>query len=141
MCIKRKQLARAVCVICLCQFFSPLLWATENNEPPDVKTLALVPAAEPLPALKYRLLSGLLDQVNGNAVLFYQAAVALCPDGGKDDLGAKIEQWRKSPLDTLPRNEVDRALSTFRLSFHQAGFARPRMRARRFRPCGARPRR
>lgn len=120
MCQKRKQLAR---VICLFLFLSPVLPAAESDDTLDLRTLALAPAAEPVPALRYRLLPDIVDQVNGNAALFYHGAAELCPDVEKDDLGDKIDKWRDSPLDKLPREEVDRALATFENSFRQIKLA------------------
>ena len=48
---------------------SPLLAA----EPP-MMALKLVPAAEPVPSLKYRLLPELRDQTPGNAIMGYYRA-------------------------------------------------------------------
>ncbi|MEJ2648783.1 MAG: hypothetical protein P8016_10295, partial [Sedimentisphaerales bacterium] len=47
----------------------------------EIKTLSLVPAAEPVPALSYKLLPSYVDQKTGNAVLLLYSAAALCPDG------------------------------------------------------------
>jgi len=95
----------------------------------EVRTLLLVPAAEPVPALSYRLLPRYLDQKVGNAALFYYSAAALCPDrdpGDPEDIQKKISDWRDLPVDQLDRKEVDEALSSFSNCFHQIKLAAQR---------------
>jgi hypothetical protein len=84
----------------------------------EVRTLSLVPAAEPVPAMSYRLLPRYLDQKTGNAALLYYSAAALCPDGDPEDIHEKISDWRDLPVDQLDRKEVDKALSSFSNCFH-----------------------
>jgi len=92
----------------------------------EVRTLSLVPAAEPVPAMSYRLLPRYLDQKTGNAALLYYSAAALCPDGDSEDIQEKISDWRKLPVDQLDRKEVDEALSSFSNCFHQIKLAAQR---------------
>jgi len=95
----------------------------------EVRTLSLVPAAEPVPAMSYRLLPRYLDQKTGNAALFYYSAAALCPDsdpGDPEDIQKKISDWRDLPVDQLDRKEVDKALSSFSNCFHQIKLAAQR---------------
>ncbi|MFC1760506.1 hypothetical protein ACFL6U_00315 [Planctomycetota bacterium] len=94
----------------------------------ELKQLTLVPASEPVPALKYRLLPGILEQKIGNAALFYQAAAAMCPDEEKDELRDKLNTWRDQPLDQLPLKEVEEALAEFEQSFHLLHLASLRSR-------------
>ncbi len=92
----------------------------------EVRTLSLAPAAEPVPAMAYRLLPRHLDQKTGNAALFYYSAAALCPDGEPEDLSEKIGEWRGLPVDQLPRKEVEKALSSYSSSFHYIALASQR---------------
>jgi len=92
----------------------------------EVRTLSLVPAAEPVPAMSYRLLPRYLEQKTGNAALHYYSAAALCPDGDTDDIQQKISDWRDLPVDQLDRKEVEEALSSFSSCFHQIKLAAQR---------------
>ncbi len=92
----------------------------------EVRTLSLVPAAEPVPAMSYRLLPRYLDQKTGNAALLYYSAAALCPDGDSEDIHEKIGNWRDLPVDQLERKEVDEALSSFSNCFHHIKLAAQR---------------
>jgi hypothetical protein len=92
----------------------------------EVRTLSLVPAAEPVPAMAYRLLPRHLDQKTGNAALLYYSAAALCPEKEPEDVSEKISEWRDLPVDQLPREEVEKALSFFSNSFHYITLASQR---------------
>jgi len=92
----------------------------------EVRTLSLVPAAEPVPAMSYRLLPRYLDQKTGNAALLYYSAAALCPDGDPEDIHDKISDWRDLPVDQLDRKEVDEALLSFSNCFHHIKLAAQR---------------
>jgi hypothetical protein len=95
----------------------------------ELRKLSLVPAAEPVPAMSYRLLPRYLDQKNGNAALLYYSAAALCPDSDPrdtEDIQKKIGDWREMPVDQLDRKEVDKALSSFSNCFHQIKLAAQR---------------
>ncbi|MFB0554627.1 MAG: hypothetical protein ACETWQ_15095 [Phycisphaerae bacterium] len=97
-----------------------------NDKSVEVRTLSLVPAAEPVPAMSYRLLPRYLDQKTGNAALLYYSAAALCPDGDSEDIQEKINDWRDLPVDQLDRKEVEKALSSFSNCFHQIKLAAQR---------------
>ena len=92
----------------------------------EVRKLSLSPAAEPVPALAYRLLPRRMSQKIGNAALLYNSAAAMCPDGKADDIDEKISQWRDLPVDQLPRKEVEKVLSSFSNSFHYVALAAQR---------------
>jgi hypothetical protein len=95
----------------------------------EVRTLSLVPAGEPVPAMSYRLLPRYLDQKTGNAALLYYSAAAMCPDsdpGDPEDIQKKISDWRDLPVDQLDRKEVDEALLSFSNCFHQIKLAAQR---------------
>jgi hypothetical protein len=92
----------------------------------DLKTFSLIPAAEPVPALSYKLLPSNVDQKTGNAALLLYSAAALCPDGDTDNLSERIDKWRSTPLDQLNRKEAEEALSPFSNCFHQVKLASQR---------------
>lgn len=92
----------------------------------EVRTLSLVPAAEPVPAMSYRLLPRYLEQKTGNAALLYYSAAALCPDGDSEDIHEKISDWRDLPVDQLDRKEVEKALLSFSSCFHHIKLAAQR---------------
>jgi hypothetical protein len=111
--------------------FSPLCPTVRGADKKDdksieVRTLLLWPAAEPVPALSYRLLPRYLDQKTGNAALLYYSAAAMCPDGDSEDIHEKIGDWRDLPVDQLDRKEVEKALSSFSQSFHHIKLAAQR---------------
>jgi hypothetical protein len=92
----------------------------------EVRTLSLAPAAEPVPAMAYRLLPRYLDQKVGNAALFYYSAAALYPNRDPEDIQEKISDWREKSVDQLDRKEVDKVLSYFSNCFHQIKLAAQR---------------
>lgn len=89
----------------------------------EVRKLLLSPAAEPVPAMGYRLLPRQLDKKTGNAALLYCTAAALCPNGDPEELRDKIDQWKDMAVEELPRDEVEKALSSFSSSFHHVALA------------------
>ncbi len=93
----------------------------------DPTTIALRPAAEPRPALRYRLVPERRAQVAGNAAVFYHRAIQMvferrarfsAPDQGKDRVrGAplydRIHDWITDPVDKLPREDARKVLDAF----------------------------
>lgn len=76
----------------------------DDNDPikPEIVKLALTPAAEPMPALKYVFTPQYLDQVNGNAVQFYYRAVYMqagLPKDVQQQYTDNWEAWHNGPLD------------------------------------------
>ena len=98
----------------------------ETDKSIEVRKLLLSPAAEPVPAMAYRLLPRQLDKKTGNAALLYNTAAAMCPNGEPKSLHEKIDEWREMPVEELPRKEVERALSSFSSSFRQIELAAQR---------------
>ena len=89
----------------------------EKDEPATVK-LVLHPAAEPRPAMKYLLYPPLADRRPGNAAVLYGKVLAARPEtSGKGDLSEKIAQWIETPLDKLPKAEMQKWLQEARVSF------------------------
>ncbi|MHC4120182.1 MAG: hypothetical protein ACYSWO_22035 [Planctomycetota bacterium] len=92
----------------------------------EVKKLLLSPAAEPVPAMAYRLLPRQLDKKTGNAALLYGTAAAVCPNGEDGDLHDNIDKWQNMAVDELPLDEVKKALWPFSSSFHHVALAAKR---------------
>jgi hypothetical protein len=77
---------------------------------PPVKPIKLTvhPAAEPSPALKYRLLPPLEEQTPGNAVLLYYRAYSpeWLSHRRDPEFYKKVEKWKQTPMKDLPRQEL-----------------------------------
>jgi hypothetical protein len=91
---------------------------TEPAEAPKLVTLALDPAAEPVPAFKYRLRVHYMDQTPGNAALQYYTALELYHGASKPDDADKISDWLDLPPAQLPadaiRELLDRHMATLK---------------------------
>ena len=70
------------------------------------RTLAVSPAAAPVPALKYRLYPAETERKAGNAVPMYLRFAHERSDARKKELREKPEEWNKLPLEKLPLAEV-----------------------------------
>ncbi len=69
--------------------------------------LTLHPAAEPTPALKYRLLTGFLEQIPGNAAVHYGKVTAEeRVFFSNQELRESIVRWLDTPLEQLRRDKV-----------------------------------
>jgi hypothetical protein len=110
------------------------LWATPDAtllaqaprprpQPPEpaVIRLAVDPAAEPRPALKYSFVTPLAERKSGNAApMYYRAILAYSVFRvGTDakqaaDLDQQIDKWQSAPLETFPRAEVHKVIDGFR---------------------------
>jgi hypothetical protein len=71
--------------------------------------LTLHPQAEPKPALKHRLLPGFMDQIPGNAAVFYGKVTAeqRVFFGGNRDVWEKIDVWQEMPLPALKNEDIN----------------------------------
>lgn len=69
-------------------------------------SLAVSPAAEPVPALKYRLLPSFADLKPGDAAPIYLRIRHSTPDGLWNQLMEKWRKWRDVPLDQFPVGEA-----------------------------------
>jgi hypothetical protein len=84
--------------------------AAEEDKAPTVK-LALHPAAEPRPALKYLLLPPVVDRRPGNAAVLYGKVTAeKLPLFGNRELWEKIYKWIDIPLHEFPQEEARNVL-------------------------------
>jgi hypothetical protein len=93
----------------------PAAQGAARDETPTVE-LTLSPAAEPVPALKYRLVPPLEDRKSGNAALAYYRAVVQYEPFAHSSLkfvGPELDALREIPLDKLPQEEVAAQLQRF----------------------------
>lgn len=86
-----------------------------RDETPTVE-LTVSPAGEPVPALKYRLVTPLGERKKGNAALaYYRAVVEWEPfvRASRKFLGPQLDTWLETPLDKLPQSEIAAQLERF----------------------------
>ncbi|WP_422927940.1 hypothetical protein [Singulisphaera sp. PoT] len=108
----------------LCASFIATIFvaAPSFGQPPlsPPKVIVIRPAAEPVPALKYRLTYEAPEQVAGNAVVFYHRALELYlhrranekkPGESVED---RISDWLKLPNRDFPRDQAKEALQDAR---------------------------
>ncbi len=74
--------------------------------------LAVDPAAEPRPALKYTFLIPPSARKPGNAAPFYYRAI-LAYTTYRAGIGRLIDEWTRMPLEQLPRDQVRRVIDGF----------------------------
>ena len=80
---------------------------------PEVREIVIHPAGPPRPALKYRLLPPLSEQVPGLAApLYAQAFLAMQKRKVDEATWEKLQaKWPNMPLEELPRKEIATALA------------------------------
>ncbi|HET6880839.1 MAG TPA: hypothetical protein VFI31_11830 [Pirellulales bacterium] len=111
--------------------FPPATSAIAADEPPaqpkdetPIKKITIYPAAEPRPALRYRLLPPLIDLRPGNAAVFYnKAALMARQQQGADKQQNQASEWIELPLDRLPRGEVAATVRAWEGILQQVGYA------------------
>jgi hypothetical protein len=86
------------------------LW--QEVEPGTIQ-MTLSPAAEPKPALKYRLTPDLSEQESGNAADHYRKAAKRLADADKAGSLNKVFESISQPLDALPRGDAPALLKEF----------------------------
>lgn len=82
---------------------------TPPPDQPQLIKLAVDPAPEPRPALRYDLLPGYGEQTPGNAAQFYYRALLMAaqlPKEHNKKYNEQHEKWTKSPLADLPKDDV-----------------------------------
>lgn len=84
----------------------------EKEQPRTVK-MQIAPVAEAYPALKYKLLPGILDQKRGNSAQLYYRAANTLPEEYREKYADKIDEWQELPISELPRDEVRNVLNEF----------------------------
>jgi len=102
----------------------------QDAEHPSV-AMVLRPAAEPVPALKYRLLPERSTQIPGNAAIFYHRAILMLRDTRQGTRPAKEQGkspttdeqatlgWIIGPLSAIPHDQARQWLETCRRSLHE----------------------
>jgi len=113
---------RLLLLITLGGVWSNQACAAPEDEDFTLKSLPITAAPESVPILKHTLLPRASEQKTGNAALLYYMAVGLMPDMD-DEQDEQFIQWRRQPVDELPRKEVDAFLATFDKSFHHLRLA------------------
>jgi hypothetical protein len=90
----------------------------DTPEKPPVTSLRLIPAAEPVPSLKYRLLPELRDQTPGNAIMGYYRAYSPEWQGHRREKNwaEPFEKAAEMPLAELRGSEVAKSLAWVRTS-------------------------
>ena len=73
--------------------------------------LTLHPSKAPVPAHKYRLVPSSDEQTDAEAALLYEKAIQSLPNNPV--VQKKMREWRSTPTDQLPRQEVLSALQKF----------------------------
>lgn len=86
--------------------------------------LKIYPAAEPRPALRYRLLPALIDLRPGNAAVLYNRAALIWQQhrDSKQD-SQRSGEWLDLPLDKLPRTEMATAVGRWKNVLEQVELA------------------
>jgi hypothetical protein len=79
---------------------------------PTIVHLAVDPAAEPRPALKYHFLTPQSARKPGNAAPFYYRAI-LAYATYRAGVGSLVDKWTRMPLGQLPRDQVRRVIDGF----------------------------
>lgn len=99
-----RPLLLALCVIFAC---SSSLRAEDPATTP-IKTLAITPARQTTPALKYSLMPDLAERINGNAATLYVTFTDEKPENPLKDESLKnqIADWRDMDDAKLPRDQV-----------------------------------
>ncbi|HEX4071630.1 MAG TPA: hypothetical protein VHX68_10680, partial [Planctomycetaceae bacterium] len=81
-------------------------------EGPTIVRLAIDPAAEPRPALKYTFLTPQSARKPGNAAPFYYRAI-IAYAIYRPAIDRQFDEWARTPLDELPRDEMRRLVNGF----------------------------
>lgn len=113
-----------ISAIFLCSSLQSLA-AKETTKPRDeapIVRMTLYPAAEPRPALRYRLLPPLIDLRPGNAAVFYNKAALMSQQQANGKQRDQIDQWREMPLAELPREEVAAAVRGWEGVLKEVGY-------------------
>ncbi len=83
------------------------------------RSLAVTPAAQPVPALKYRLYPSTMDRKEGNAVPIYSRLAHERSEAMTKKLQEEPAKWNKLPLEQLPLDEVKKFLANQKYNLRQ----------------------
>jgi hypothetical protein len=93
------------------------------------RSLAVTPAAQPVPALKYRLYPSSMERKEGNAVPIYSRLAHERSDAKTKQLQEEPLKWNKMPLEQLPLDEVKKFLASQKYNLRQLEFGARRRTA------------
>ena len=96
--------------------------AKPSNREPEPFRREVDAAAEPRPALRYRLVTEYSDETPGNAVPYYYRALVSFLDGRRELMKQYYdneESWLDGPIQDLPREDVRKFLGQFSTIFSQ----------------------
>jgi hypothetical protein len=83
------------------------------------RSLAVTPAAAPVPALKYRLYPSNMERKEGNAVPIYSRLAHERSEATTKRLQEEPLKWNKLPLEQLPLDEVKKFLDSQKYNLKQ----------------------
>src|SRR5579883_1075494 len=83
------------------------------------RSVAVTPAAAPVPALKYRLFPSSMERKDGNAVPIYSRFAHERSEGKTKQLQEEPQKWNKMPLEKLPLDEVKKFLAGYKYYLRQ----------------------
>lgn len=93
---------------------------------PTVIRLAIDPAPEPRPALKYSLLPRLNERKPGNAAPFYYRAILeftrrrdVENARSKKSASGQLDEWRSAPIESFPVEEVKKVVQSQQFVYEQ----------------------
>lgn len=125
----------ALLALALALAMGPLAAPAPAQSPPasPPTTITLRPAAEPRPALKYRLVPERRALVPGNAAIFYHRAIQMVleirarssgeakpePGARRESIDERLSRWGSGPLDEFPRDEARTALEPFQRALNE----------------------
>src|SRR5262249_39096698 len=104
--------------------------ATDPTKPETIE-LAIGPAPEPRPALKYRLFTGLAERTPGNAATYYYRAIVqqkMLPQDYWQQYTDRSEVWLTKNAAEYPKEEVQKWLASQSGVLSQLGTAVKRER-------------
>lgn len=123
---------RALVLLALATAWKPSSGLAQQPPEPPPTTIVLHPAAEPRPALKYRLVPERRTLVPGNAALFYHRGIQLEIQNrprlaGKEKPEDQIAQWVRCPISEIPRDQARQALEPFQSALKEVELGATRL--------------
>jgi len=121
-------------LVSLAAALAPAVAAAQPKvEPPAPTVVEIRPAAEPSPALKYRLVPERRELIPGNAAIFYHRAIEMNLDmqrgaairdrvegrTGHESREERVYEWTTRPLSKLPREEIRTFLQPYQRVFKE----------------------
>jgi len=110
---------RSLVLLAFAAFWTPSNISAQPPPRTPPKTIILRPAAEPMPAMKYRLAPERRTLVPGNAAIFYHRAIQFVIErrprpAGKEKVEEQIANWVGGAITEIPRDEARDVVDRFR---------------------------